>query len=127
MNGLWWLCPLLLGALLGWLAHWLLDWLFTNRWRTNVKANHATMTGQIQSLTGDLGTSRARLDERNVAFASLERETVDLRARAGMVTGLETEIGTLKGRVGELEPLQGKLSGLEAELGTWREIGRAHV
>ena len=120
MNGLWWLCPLLLGALLGWLAHWLLDWLFTNQWRTNVKANHATMTGQIQGLTGDLGTSRARLDERNVAFASLERETVDLRARAGMVTGLETEIGTLKGRVGELEPLQGKLSGLEAELGTWR-------
>ena len=120
MNGLWWLCPLLLGALLGWLAHWLLDWLFTNQWRTNVKANHATMTGQIQGLTGDLGTSRARLDERNVAFASLERETVDLRARAGMVSGLETEIGTLKGRVGELEPLQGKLSTLEAELGTWR-------
>jgi predicted flap endonuclease-1-like 5' DNA nuclease len=120
MNGLWWLCPLLLGALLGWLAHWLLDWLFTNQWRTNVKANHATMTGQIQGLTGDLGTSRARLDERNVAFASLERETVDLRARAGMVSGLETEIGTLKGRVGELEPLQGKLSTLEGELGTWR-------
>jgi predicted flap endonuclease-1-like 5' DNA nuclease len=120
MNGLWWLCPLLLGALLGWLAHWLLDWLFTNQWRTNVKANHATMTGQIQGLTGDLGTSRARLDERNVAFASLERETVDLRARAGMVSGLETEIGTLKGRVGELEPLQGKLSLLEGELGTWR-------
>jgi predicted flap endonuclease-1-like 5' DNA nuclease len=120
MNGLWWLCPLLLGALLGWLAHWLLDWLFTNQWRTNVKANHATMQGQIQGLTGDLGTSRARLDERNVAFASLERETVDLRARAGMVTGLETEIGTLKGRVGELEPLQGKLSTLEGELSTWR-------
>jgi predicted flap endonuclease-1-like 5' DNA nuclease len=120
MNGLWWLCPLLLGALLGWLAHWLLDWLFTNQWRMNVKANHATMTGQIQGLTGDLGTSRARLDERNVAFASLERETVDLRARAGMVSGLESEIGTLKGRVGELEPLQGKLSTLEGELGTWR-------
>ena len=47
MNGLWWLCPLLLGALLGWLAHWLLDWLFTNQWRTNVKANHATMTGLV--------------------------------------------------------------------------------
>jgi predicted flap endonuclease-1-like 5' DNA nuclease len=120
MNGLWWLCPLLLGALLGWLAHWLLDWLFTNQWRTNVKANHASMQGQIQGLTGDLGTSRARLDERNVAFASLERETVDLRARAGMVSGLETEIGTLKGRVAELEPLQGKLSLLEGELGTWR-------
>ena len=120
MNGLWWLCPLLLGALIGWLAHWLLDWLFTNQWRTNVKTNHATMTGQIQGLTGDLGTSRARLDERNVAFASLERETVDLRARAGMVSELETEIGTLKGRVGELEPLQGKLSTLEGELGTWR-------
>jgi predicted flap endonuclease-1-like 5' DNA nuclease/prefoldin subunit 5 len=120
MNGLWWLCPLLLGALLGWLAHWLLDWLFTNQWRTNVKANHATMTGQIQGLTGDLGTARSRLDERNVAFASLERETVDLRARAGMVSGLETEIGTLKGRVGELEPLQGKLSLLEGDLNTWR-------
>jgi predicted flap endonuclease-1-like 5' DNA nuclease/predicted nucleic acid-binding Zn-ribbon protein len=120
MNGLWWLCPLLLGALLGWLAHWLLDWLFTNQWRTNVKANHATMTGQIQGLTGDLGTSRARLDERNVAFASLERETVDLRARAGMVSGLETEIGTLRGRVGELEPLQGKLSGLEGDLNALR-------
>jgi predicted flap endonuclease-1-like 5' DNA nuclease len=120
MGGLEWVCPLLLGALLGWLAHWLLDWLFTNQWRTNVKANHATMTGQIQGLTGDLGTARSRLDERNVAFASLERETVDLRARAGMVSGLETEIGTLKGRVGELEPLQGKLSTLEGELSTWR-------
>jgi predicted flap endonuclease-1-like 5' DNA nuclease len=120
MNGLWWLCPLLLGALLGWLAHWLLDWLFTNQWRTNVKANHASMQGQIQGLTGDLGTSRARLDERNVAFASLERETVDLRARAGMVSGLETEIGTLRGRVGELEPLQGKLSGLEGDLNALR-------
>ena len=120
MNGLWWLCPLLLGALLGWLAHWLLNWMFTNQWRTNVKANQATMTEQIQGLTGDLGTARSRLDERNVAFASLERETVDLRARAGMVSGLETEIGTLKGRVGELEPLQGKLSLLEGELNTWR-------
>jgi predicted flap endonuclease-1-like 5' DNA nuclease/prefoldin subunit 5 len=120
MNGLWWLCPLLLGALLGWLAHWLLDWLFTNQWRTNVKANHATMTGQIQGLTGDLGTARSRLDERNVAFASLERETVDLRARAGMVSGLESEIGTLKGRVGELEPLQAKVTSLEGDLNTWR-------
>jgi predicted flap endonuclease-1-like 5' DNA nuclease len=120
MNGLWWLCPLLLGALLGWLAHWLLDWLFTNQWRTNVKANQATMTGQIQGLTGDLGTSRSRLDERNVAFASLERETVDLRARAGMVSGLEAEIGTLRGRVGELEPLQGKLSNLEGDLNALR-------
>jgi predicted flap endonuclease-1-like 5' DNA nuclease len=120
MNGLWWLCPLLLGALIGWLCDWFLHYLFTSKWHTSLKANHATMTGQIQGLTGDLGTSRARLDERNVAFASLERETVDLRARAGMVTGLETEIGTLKGRVGELEPLQAKLSGLEGDLNTWR-------
>jgi predicted flap endonuclease-1-like 5' DNA nuclease len=120
MNGLWWLCPLLLGALIGWLLDWFLHYSFMSKWHTNIKANHATMQGQIQGLTGDLGTSRARLDERNVAFASLERETVDLRARAGMVSGLETEIGTLKGRIGELEPLQGKLSALEGELGTWR-------
>ncbi len=90
---LWWLS---LGALIGFVAEWIWDWIWFRRSRQVVTADTDV---QVNALTAE----RNRLQN-------------DLRACGERSASLESELGPLHTRIGELEPDQARVGILEAEL-----------
>lgn len=99
---LWWLS---LGALIGWIVQWIWDWMWFRARRQVVSVE---VTSQIASLTAErdkLATDLRACGDRRLA---LEQEVAGFQGQAD-------ELGRLRLRVGELEPLAGRVDALTAE------------